>query len=53
VIQNSISPLGEKYSLPQRKDYEIELKRISDLVKKAKKEKKEIVVVMGLDLSGL
>jgi len=52
AIQNSISPLGEKFSLPQRKDYEIEFKRISDLVKKAKKEKKEIVVIMGLGFVG-
>ncbi|MGA3012653.1 MAG: nucleotide sugar dehydrogenase [Bacteroidales bacterium] len=52
TIQYSISPSGERFSVPQRMDHEIELRRISDLVKTAKKEKKEIVVVMGLGFVG-
>lgn len=52
TIQNSVSPTGEKYAVPQEKDYEVELRRIKNLVDKARKEKKEIVVVMGLGFVG-
>ncbi|MCX6280986.1 MAG: GDP-mannose dehydrogenase [Bacteroidetes bacterium] len=48
----SVSPDGEKYPLPCEKDYEKELQRIEKLVVKARKEKKEIVVVMGLGFVG-
>jgi len=48
----SISPSGEKFNLPSEKEYVKELKRIEDLVVKAQKEKKEIVVVMGLGFVG-
>jgi len=48
----SISPSGEKFSVPQNKDYEKELKRIKDLVDIAREEHKEIVVVMGLGFVG-
>ena len=48
----STSPTGEKYPLPQLKDYGKELQRIEKLVEKARKGKKEIVVVMGLGFVG-
>ena len=48
----SVSPDGEKYPLPLEKDYGKELQRIEKLVLKARKEKKEIVVVMGLGFVG-
>jgi len=48
----SVSPTGEKYPLPLVKDYGKELQRIEKLVGKARKEKKEIVVVMGLGFVG-
>jgi UDP-N-acetyl-D-glucosamine dehydrogenase len=48
----SISPGGEKYPIPMEQDYAKELKRIESLVNKARKEKKEIVVVMGLGFVG-
>ena len=51
-IRYSASPSGDQYPIPQKQDYEIELKRVESLVNKAKKEKKEIVVVMGLGFVG-
>jgi nucleotide sugar dehydrogenase len=48
----SVSPTGKKYPIPGEKDYDNELKRIESLVIKARKEKKEIVVVMGLGFVG-
>ncbi|MCX6284721.1 MAG: GDP-mannose dehydrogenase [Bacteroidetes bacterium] len=48
----SVSPDGERYPLPLEKDYGKELQRIEKLVLKARKEKKEIVVVMGLGFVG-
>ncbi len=51
-LVHSISPSGEKYPLPRLQDYGKELQRIEKLVEKARKEKKEIVVVMGLGFVG-
>lgn len=51
-IRYSLSPTGEKYPIPQEQDYTKELKRIKTLVSKARREKKEIVVVMGLGFVG-
>jgi nucleotide sugar dehydrogenase len=51
-VNYSISPSGEKFALPRESDYTKELKRIETLVGKARKEKKEIVVVMGLGFVG-
>ena len=48
----SISPSGEKFPLPGAKDYDKELKRVRDLALAAKKDKKEVVVVMGLGFVG-
>jgi nucleotide sugar dehydrogenase len=51
-MTNSISPAGESFSLPRKADYAKELNRIEKLVAKARKEKKEIIVVMGLGFVG-
>jgi UDP-N-acetyl-D-glucosamine dehydrogenase len=51
-IRYSISPTGEKYPIPTDQDHSKELKRIETLVSKSRKEKKEIVVVMGLGFVG-
>lgn len=48
----SISPDGTKHPLPDAKDFQIELKRIKKLVEKTRREKKEIVVVMGVGFVG-
>ena len=47
-IQYSVSPTGEKFNVPRKEDYEMEFKRIKNLVDQARKGKKEVVVVMGL-----
>jgi UDP-N-acetyl-D-glucosamine dehydrogenase len=51
-VKYSVSPAGEKFPLPAQKDHASELKRIEQLVLKARKENKEIVVVMGLGFVG-
>ena len=51
-VEYSISPSGEKFALPVNEDYAIELKRIEKLVIAARKEKQEIVVVMGMGFVG-
>ncbi len=48
----SNAPNGEQFALPSDSDYATELIRIESLVKKNRKEKKEIVVVMGLGFVG-
>lgn len=48
----SISPTGEKFALPEAKDYAAELKRLEKLAAKARAEGKEVVVVMGLGFVG-
>jgi nucleotide sugar dehydrogenase len=48
----SFSPEGEKFSLPEKAEYAAELKRIENLVTKARAEGKEIVVVMGVGFVG-
>jgi len=51
-LTQSISPAGESFLLPTKEDYNNELKCIEGLVFKARSEKKEIVVVMGLGFVG-
>ena len=48
----SITPQGEKYALPQDKEYGPELQRIERLVKQAKENGQEIIVVMGVGFVG-
>ncbi len=48
----SVNPAGEKFPIPAKEDYAAELKRIEKLTVKARKEGKEIVVVMGVGFVG-
>ena len=48
----SESPNGEKFPLPLKKDYAKEIRRLEQIVIQAKKEKKEIIVVMGIGFVG-
>lgn len=48
----SIAPDGEKFPLPQPKDYPPEMERLEQLVAAARQEGKEIVVVMGVGFVG-
>ena len=48
----SISPAGEKFSIPNENEYDAEFKRIESLVKTARSEHKEVVVVMGIGFVG-
>lgn len=48
----SVSPAGEKFPLPKASDYAAEMRRLKKLTDKARKEGKEIVVVMGVGFVG-
>lgn len=48
----SASPEGEKFPLPGKEDYAAELRRVESLAGAARKEGKEIVVVMGVGFVG-
>jgi nucleotide sugar dehydrogenase len=48
----SVSPSGEKFPIPQDSDYDFEKHRIGNLVKTARDQGKEIVVVMGVGFVG-
>ncbi len=51
-MAHSTSPDGEKFNLPEEKDYKKEYERLSSLARAHKKEGHEIVVVMGLGFVG-
>lgn len=48
----SISPEGERFPLPRKEDYGPEYRRLERLVQKARRDGKEIVVVMGIGFVG-
>jgi UDP-N-acetyl-D-glucosamine dehydrogenase len=48
----SVSPSGEKFKLPAAADYAQEFERLKKLAGKARREGKEIVVVMGVGFVG-
>ena len=48
----SISPAGEEFPLPKQEDYAAEFERISSLADEARKQGREIVVVMGVGFVG-
>ena len=52
AIEYSVSPTGERFKIPQQKDYPAEFKRVAALSAKARKEGKEVVVVMGVGFVG-
>ena len=51
-IKDSMSPSGEKFSIPTKDEYDREFKRVESLTLKARAEGKEIVVVMGVGFVG-
>ena len=48
----SLSPSGEKFRIPEEKDYAAEFDRVSALAGEARKAGKEVVVVMGVGFVG-
>ena len=52
MAKYSISPAGEKFAIPGKEEYADEIRRLQRLVKKARNEGKEIVVVMGVGFVG-
>ncbi len=51
-IQYSVSPSGEEFPIPKSDDYAAEFRRVKRLSDKAKKDGKEVVVVMGVGFVG-
>lgn len=51
-ITYSASPSGEKFPLPQKEEYATEFLNLSKLAENARKEGKEVVVVMGVGFVG-
>jgi UDP-N-acetyl-D-glucosamine dehydrogenase len=51
-ITFSVSPSGEQFPLPQKSDYEKEFNLLQVLSEQARKEGKEVVVVMGVGFVG-
>jgi nucleotide sugar dehydrogenase len=49
----SVSPDGEKFAIPSPKEYKDELKRLKTVVARHRKQKREIVVVMGVGFVGV
>ena len=52
MVEYSVNPAGEKFAIPQPGDYAAELQRVRRLAEAARKEGKEIVVVMGVGFVG-
>jgi len=52
MAEYSVNPAGEKFTIPKSEEYAAELQRISNLAEAARKEGKEIVVVMGVGFVG-
>src|SRR5512143_4170953 len=52
MVEYSLSPSGEKFPLPTQADYTAEFQRLERLAAEARKEGKEVVVVMGLGFVG-
>ena len=52
MSEYSLSPTGEKFQLPDQKDYLEELERLKMLVNRQRSLKREIVIVMGVGFVG-
>jgi nucleotide sugar dehydrogenase len=52
MAEYSVNPAGEKFPIPQKEEYAAELQRLELLADAARKEGKEIVVVMGVGFVG-
>lgn len=50
--QYSISPTGEKFSIPAQSEYKAEFERLKRIVSKQRKDGREIVVVVGVGFVG-
>jgi UDP-N-acetyl-D-glucosamine dehydrogenase len=48
----SVSPAGERFPIPHKEEYQAEYQRLEQLAAKAKGQKKEVVVVMGVGFVG-
>jgi len=51
-VEFSVSPSGEKMPLPKEEEYAAEFARLETVVRRARKDDKEIVVVMGVGFVG-
>ena len=52
MTKYSTNPTGEKFPLPEEKDYQIEFERLTKLTKQAHEKGQEVVVVMGAGFVG-
>ena len=52
MTEYSIAPTGEKFAVPEESEYIAEFKRIQSLAEAARRDGKEIVVVMGVGFVG-
>jgi len=52
MTEYSVSPTGERFEIPGRDDYVAEFERVESLAEAARREGKEIVVVMGVGFVG-
>jgi UDP-N-acetyl-D-glucosamine dehydrogenase len=52
MTEYSVSPAGEKFALPKPEEYAQEYQRLKTLVQEARKQGREIVVVMGVGFVG-
>ena len=52
MAEYSVSPTGERFELPAKEQYDEEFKRIESLVRNARRQGREIVVVMGVGFVG-
>lgn len=52
MAEYSISPSGEKFVIPSKKEYATEMRRLQRLAKKARDNGQEVVVVMGVGFVG-
>jgi UDP-N-acetyl-D-glucosamine dehydrogenase len=52
MVDYSISPSGEKFAIPQPDQYPAELARVRKLAEAARKDGREVVVVMGVGFVG-
>jgi len=52
MAEYSFSPSGEKFKIPTQKEYAAEFDRVSALADEARKEGREVVVVMGVGFVG-
>lgn len=52
MAEYSVSPAGEKFAIPSTGEYQTEFARVESLVNAARKQGKEVVVVMGVGFVG-